>query len=72
MALTNFIMFDSTEGGTVAINVANVTYVRDRVDGNGAFISFLGDDGVGVPGSVEEVAAKLNAFSGGNSFQSRS
>jgi len=61
MLATHFVIFDSTEGGVVAVNVANVTYVRERVDGNGVFISFLGDDGVGVPGSVEEVAARLSA-----------
>lgn len=61
MPATKFVLFDSIEGGTVAVNVDNVTYVRERIDGNGVFISFLGDDGVGVPGTVAEVAAKLSA-----------
>lgn len=64
MPVTHFVMFDSTEGGPVAINVVNVTYVRERIDGNGAFISFFGEDGVGVPGSVAEVVAKLSAEQG--------
>lgn len=58
---TKFIFFEATEGGQIAVNVANVTYVRPRVDGNGMFIAFLGEDGVGVPGTLQEVVRKLMA-----------
>lgn len=58
---TKFILLDATEGGQVAINVANVTHVRPRVDGNGMFVAFIGEDGVGVPGTLQEVVGKLMA-----------
>lgn len=64
-----FIVFDATEGGQVAINVANVTHVRPRVDGNGMFIAFIGEDGVGVPGTLEEVITKLTASAAEGSDQ---
>ncbi|GGC01009.1 hypothetical protein GCM10011494_19490 [Novosphingobium endophyticum] len=63
MSTNQFIIFDATEGGQVAVNVAKVALVRPRVDGNGMFISFLGDDGVGVPGTLKEVVEKLTAKS---------
>ncbi len=70
MPPTNFVLFDSIEGGSVAINVANVTYVRDRIDGNGVFISFFGEDGVGVPGAVADVVARLSTGPGAAGPQS--
>jgi hypothetical protein len=54
-----FAFFKAVEGGTVAVRTDNVTYVRTRVDGNGVFIAFPGDDGVGVEGPLERVVAAL-------------
>lgn len=53
------VLFETTDGEPVAVNVDNVTYLRPRVDGNGVLIAFPGDDGVGVKGTLEEVMAKL-------------
>lgn len=54
-----FVVFKAVEGGMVAVRKNNITYARPRIDGNGVFIAFPGDDGVGVEGTLDEVLAAL-------------
>lgn len=56
-----FVVFDTIEGGQVAVRVDSVTYLRTRVDGDGTLIAFPGDDGVSVVGSVNDVVAALES-----------
>lgn len=58
--VTKLVIFETTDGEPIGVNVDNVTYVRPRVDGNGVLIAFPGDDGVGVKGTLEDVISKLD------------